>query len=90
MRYLLYCIIGYDCKEDAKNKERGHIYWFNPRMICTVKSYADEKLANIHMSTSYEDSIWCDLGEWETVIDEIHTNYLSPKEVRIQEVVVTK
>ena len=58
-------------------------------MICIVKSYADEKLANIHMAISYE-SIWCNLGEWETVIKEIHDNYRSPKDVRIQEVVVTK
>ena len=89
MNRMLYCVFGYADHDDDKNKERGHLYWFNPRMICTVRSYADEKLANIHMAISYE-SVWCDLGEWEAIIDKIHTDYCNPKDVRIQEVVVTK
>ena len=89
MNSMLYCVFGYATRDDAKNKKRGHLYWFNPRMICIVKSYTDEKLANIHLAISYE-SIWCDLGEWETIIGEIHTDYCKPKDVRIQEVVVTK
>lgn len=88
MSHLLYCVIGYSDHDNAKKKERGHLYWFNPRMICTVKSYANEKLAKIQMADT--DSFWCDLGEWETIIDEIHTYYCRPKDVRIQEVVVMK
>lgn len=89
MGYLLYCIYGYGQLDDARKKENGHLYWFNPRMISTVKSYATEKLAKICMASGF-GSIWCDLGEWETVVDQIHTDYRNPKDVRIQEVVVTK
>lgn len=89
MRHMLYCIYGYGDLDNANKKEDGHLYWFNPRMISTVKSYATEKLAKIYMASGFE-SIWCDLGEWETVIDQIHTDYCNPKDVRIQEVIVTK
>ena len=88
MKYLLYCVYGYCDHDNAMNKERGHLYWFNPRMICTVKSYSDEKLAKIQMADT--DSFWCDLGEWQATIDKIHTEYRNPKDVRIQEVIVTK
>ena len=88
MKYLLYCVYGYCDQDDARNKKRGHLYWFNPRMICTVKSYPDDKLVNIQMAD--KDSFWCDLGGWETIIDDINTDFCCPKNVRIQEGVVTK
>ena len=88
MKYLLYCIIGYSDRNCAKNEERAHLYWFNPRMICTVEAYAAEKLAKIRMADT--GCFWCDLGEWQSTIDKIHTEYRNPKDVRIQEVIVTK
>ena len=32
MKYLLYCVYGYYNYDNAKNKERGHLYCFNPRL----------------------------------------------------------
>ena len=87
MKYLLYCINGYDSFDNAIASKHNHLYWFNPKMICTVKSYSDEKLAYVK---TVSDSFWCNLGEWETIIDKVHNHFCRPNDVRIQEVVVMK
>lgn len=88
MKFLLYAIMAYDNCVDANEKSRGHVHWFNPYNITIVKAYEEKKLVMIVFCNAY--SIWCDIGEWQSVIEEIHIDTSRPTDMRIQEVVVTK
>lgn len=88
MKFLLYAIMAYDNRIDAKEKNGGHVHWFNPHNISVVKAYEDDKLVKVVFSYSYD--IWCDIGEWQSVIEKIHIDTSRPTDMRIQEVVVTK
>lgn len=88
MKFLLYAIMAYDNSTDAYEKSRGHVHWFNPYNITIVKAYEEKKLVMIEFCNA--NSIWCDIGEWQSVIEKIHIDTSRPTDMRIQEVVVTK
>lgn len=88
MKFLLYAIMAYGNSTDASKKSRGHVHWFNPYNITIVKAYGKEKLVMIKFCDAY--SIWCDIGEWQSVIEKIHIDTSRPTDMRIQEVVVTE
>ena len=43
----------------------------------------------IEFCGSYYD-MWCDIGEWQSVIEKVHIDTSRPTDMRIQEVVVMK
>lgn len=88
MKFMLYAVMGYDCKTDARNKAGGHVHWFNPHDIIVVKAYEEDKLVKIVFCDAY--NLWCDIGEWQSVIEKVHIDASRPTDMRIQEVVVTK
>ena len=88
MKFLLYAIMAYDNSVDAKEKNRGHVHWFNPHSICTVKAYENDKIVKVTFCNA--NYIWCDIGEWQSVIEKVHIDTSRPTDMRIQEVVVTK
>lgn len=88
MKFLLYAVMGYNNMTDAKDKSRGHVHWFNPYNITVVKAYEEDKLVMIEFCDSYD--IWCDIGDWQSVIEKVQIDFSRPTDMRIQEVVVTK
>ena len=88
MKFLLYAIMAYDNRMDAKEKNGGHVHWFNPHSISVVKAYEDDKLVKVIFCDAYD--IWCDIGEWQSVIEKVQIDASRPTNMRIQEVVVTK
>ena len=88
MKYLLYCIMGFDCESDAMRRQCGHLHWFNPNLVCCAEAHEENGVAKVILSGSC--GFWCELGSWQSIVDEIHTHYKLPSEVKIQEVVVTK
>ena len=88
MKFLLYAVMGYDNMTDAKDNSRGHVHWFNPHNITVVKAYEKDMLVMIEFCDSYE--MWCDIGDWQSVIEKVNIDASRPTDVRIQEVVVMK
>lgn len=88
MKYILYAVMGYDNRMDAQNKAGGHVHWFNPHRISVVKAFEDKKLVKVFFCDAYE--MWCDIGEWQSVIEKVHIDASRPTDMRIQEVVVMK
>lgn len=89
MKFLLYAVMAYDNRADAKERSRGHVNWFNPHNITVVRAYEEDKLVKIEFCGDYTD-MWCDIGEWQSVIEKVRIDMNRPTDMRIQEVVVTK